>query len=586
MFLKKIYTEENNFFGVIEFKDGINFIFGEKDNANDNKDSLNGIGKSFFLDFIDYCLLSNQSSRIKLAINKKILKEEVIVLEFEVNNIDYVIKRSIKTPNKNIIFGKINSELETYTDKQLKPILCDLMFKNENYEGKYYNNWLRMLVPFFVKIQTAKKDKFNDPIHYINEAKIMELNLYHLFLMDIDNTLSYKNFEIQSGIKKIEPAIKEVRELVQDTYGLQDISEATNEVDNINNEIKKLEDVIATFKLEDQYKDVEGQANQLTSEIKDLWFENYSDRKKIDTYKESSNIDIEISSKKIETLYKEVNEILANKIKKTLDDAIEFRKKISTSRKEFIKNEIDQLGKIIKERESKIQNLEVSRAKFFNFLSTKNAIKDLSEAYLLLSEKKEKMKELEGKTMLYSSLKKEMAELKSEEAKIYTQTIEFLDVIKNEISEFRAVFTYVYNAIYTQNKNQSVFTLDSNDKKDAKININISFPADLSKGKNYGRTLIYDLAILFNAINKNLNTPRFLIHDGIFDGMDKAHFIQLYELIEEKIKTQRFQYIITLNEEGTLSSNFGNAEKVTPEKIKNEAILTLSPNKKLLGKSF
>jgi hypothetical protein len=50
--------------------------------------------------------------------------------------------------------------------------------------------------------------------------------------------------------------------------------------------------------------------------------------------------------------------------------------------------------------------------------------------------------------------------------------------------------------------------------------------------------------------------------------------------------TVRFQYIVTLNEEGTLDSRFGNAENVTPEKISEEAIISLTPSSKLLGHTY
>ena len=109
----------------------------------------------------------------------------------------------------------------------------------------------------------------------------------------------------------------------------------------------------------------------------------------------------------------------------------------------------------------------------------------------------------------------------------------------------------------------------------------------LSKGRNQGRTLIYDLSVLFYEIAQNIKTPRFLIHDGIFDGVDKTHFIELVKYLEEqKLQGKQFQYILTINEEGTLSDKFGDADVVNPEKIEKEAILVLTPDKKLFGKDF
>ena len=118
---------------------------------------------------------------------------------------------------------------------------------------------------------------------------------------------------------------------------------------------------------------------------------------------------------------------------------------------------------------------------------------------------------------------------------------------------------------------------------DAKIDIAVSIPADNSKANNQGRTLIYDLMLMLNMIKKDLRGPRFLIHDGVFDGMDKSHFVNLYKFLHEDARASKFQYIFTLNEEGELNKAFGATEEVSVERLRNEAILVLTPKRKLLG---
>ncbi|HLP61147.1 MAG TPA: hypothetical protein VK186_20060 [Candidatus Deferrimicrobium sp.] len=54
-------------------------------------------------------------------------------------------------------------------------------------------------------------------------------------------------------------------------------------------------------------------------------------------------------------------------------------------------------------------------------------------------------------------------------------------------------------------------------------------------------------------------------------------------LEEQKLQGKEFQYIMTYNEEGTLTDNFGKADLVTTKKIEAEAILVLTPERKLLG---
>ena len=118
---------------------------------------------------------------------------------------------------------------------------------------------------------------------------------------------------------------------------------------------------------------------------------------------------------------------------------------------------------------------------------------------------------------------------------------------------------------------------------DAKVDISVTIPADNSKANNQGRTLVYDLMLMLNMIDQDLNGPRFIVHDGVFDGMDKAHFVQLHKFLNEDPRASKFQYIYTLNEEGELKGSFGATDDVSVDHLVEDAILVLTSKKKLLG---
>ena len=589
MLLNKLYSEPLGLFETVEFKNGVNFIFAKKDKNTDVKESLNGVGKSLFLNFLDYALLSSETKHIKSAKSNNDIENYSIVLEFNIKNKNYIIKRSLKEVGKNIAIGEINNPIIFESIKEAREYLCDLVFKNNSYKGKYYNSWLRKLFPFFVKKQENPKTKVNflDPIKF-SYPPVMEAVSYHLFFLGIDNSLFWKNFDIKSDLKKKGKALTEVNGFITDTYNLKDIPQAENKIDRLKAEVQEYEKNIKKFQLAEQYKDVEEESNKLTVKIKELWYQNHLDKNKVISYKESCNLGDLVKTIKIKNLYKDLDELLANNIKKTLDEAIKFRENIAESRKEFLSSEILNTEKEINTRKDLIQNLELERAKLFGFLQAKDAIKDLSEAYLSLSDKRNKLSDLEGKIKLYQDLNSEKIEREAEIAKLYSEITKFIIEMKTDISNFRKVFFEVHNAIYPENKDKKdvgfAFTL--NNKTDSKVNMEVSLPADLSTGKNSAKTLIYDISVLLYAMSKGINIPHFLIHDGIFDHMDKAHFIALYEYLEAKAKTKKFQYILTVNEEGTLSDNFGNADKVDPQKIEEEAILTLTPSNKLLSNDW
>jgi uncharacterized protein YydD (DUF2326 family) len=104
-----------------------------------------------------------------------------------------------------------------------------------------------------------------------------------------------------------------------------------------------------------------------------------------------------------------------------------------------------------------------------------------------------------------------------------------------------------------------------------------------STGKNQLRTLIYDMAVLLNNINQNLNAPHFIIHDGIFENLDKSHFFAFIKFIEDLLeKGAKFQYILTLNEH----NYFKEIKDFEKDKIITNSIIQLTPNSKLLNQAF
>jgi uncharacterized protein YydD (DUF2326 family) len=337
-----------------------------------------------------------------------------------------------------------------------------------------------------------------------------------------------------------------------------------------------------------QYSDAEREANRATEEIKVLWHQNYADRDRIKNYFESCKQPAPVSKVRVERIYSEFNQLLGEKAKKSLGDVIKFNKELVESREAFIKQEVDRLNGEITEREGKIKVLEADRKKLFDFLSVKGAINDLTEAFSVLNVKKNKLAELESKLRTYNSLKLEMLGLEEKDKTVAIKVKKFIDGIQGaEISDFSQMFSLVYNAIYPETKEQSIFTISDKLSTDAKVEINIDFPDVFSKGKNLGRTLVYDLAMLFYGVEKNISTPHFLVHDGIFDGMDRAHFVSLYSFLDKmKSEGRRFQYILTLNEEGTLSEDFGDTDKVTSEKIEQEAVAVYTPTRKIFKFDF
>jgi len=119
--LKKIYSD-TGLFDEVRFKTGLNIVLGKYSVANKE---INGIGKSTLVRLVDYCLLSNSVKNNFFKVDLfPFLRDHTVILEFEINGKDYIIKRRFDESTK-VLFGEYRN-IHEYQQNELKNILGDL----------------------------------------------------------------------------------------------------------------------------------------------------------------------------------------------------------------------------------------------------------------------------------------------------------------------------------------------------------------------------------------------------------------------------------------------------------------------------
>ncbi|MCL4549167.1 MAG: DUF2326 domain-containing protein [Bacteroidetes bacterium] len=170
---------------------------------------------------------------------------------------------------------------------------------------------------------------------------------------------------------------------------------------------------------------------------------------------------------------------------------------------------------------------------------------------------------------------------------IASSIIEFRKELVPQVKQIFNLIVSIHKAIYVQPPLKHVFSFSTNLETDSILRMDImENTGKQGKGINKSRSLIYDLAILFYSIQNNIKSPRFIIHDGIFDGFDKAKALKTFNFLDKKIAEGfKFRYIVTLNDEGVFKNSGKSADKLH-ERILNDARVRLTPSKPLFKKEF
>jgi len=580
--LKKIYSKPLGLFKEVEFKKGLNFVLGiPKKEKGVDKISLNSIGKSTLITLIDFCLLSSFNKAHGLYSAKSFLDKYKIVLELEIKGKLVKIERGTDLPDKISIFESSGESFESIEIEVARKILFEMFFANSNYKGIQENTWLRSIIPIFLR---DEHEGYTNPIQYLKQVNEMTSNIYHLMLLDIDNTLSISNKKILEEIKKKKEDINGIEKILIEEY--KDIGAINSKLDKLEKEIEVLNSIMETIDLEETYKSQEEEADKLTEKIKSIILKNGILKNQLGNYKKSHELKIDIDTNKIKKIYGELNEELGIKLSKTLNEAIDYKHKLLNSRKNFIQKKMIEIEKKIELNNSVKEKLKQEQKRIISFLEEKKVFSDVKKSFKILNEKEKEYGTLKGKISLLETLKQALLRLDVNYSELLEQINNFIVKQQNEIGEIRRIYTEIYEKLYPK-EGEGFFDIIFSKGKDSKISIRASSKDARGFGKNRGCILVYDLTILFNILLKDLPFPRFWIHDGVFYGVYKNQLMDTLKLIKEKFEeNENFQYIVTLNldEQGRVKSDIKKMG-INIDKCMVASYSNLS-NEKIFGRDF
>jgi len=598
MILNKLYSTPKELFEPIVFHNGLNIIFAHKDKLtaadslteiDPQKTSLHAVGKSTVLDLISFALLSdfseNSSHRLFNAYEKKILHGISVVLDFSIGDINYQITRSFDHPNKDIYFGTLDMPRPPQNLWKLREQLFNLLFFRKDYPDPLNHYWFQKLLSFFIKVK-KREELFSDPIDFSRNLTDLDYAPFHFFLLNIDNSIPSEHRDLFEVISKLENSLKDNEKLLKENYKTNFIDDVRNKRKKLLLAIDKLEKRISDFNLTDDYAELEKQADELTKEIKKLWFDNAVDKNKLSELHEYDKIlpsDAHDDVDKITSIYNEVNSLLAGNIKKDLNDTIVFRKALLSSRKEFTDEEEGRLNSNILLRNQKIEAYESDRKELFVELSSQSALEDLTNTYTRLAKLQIELADIDASLKNINKISKSITEKKDDHAKVLGRLNEYLESILPDVNKFKALLSSISGKLFLDSHEIKIFEVNETaEKQIVKISLLEGSIVD-STGINQVRSLVYDIAVLLNIINQNLTAPRFIAHDGIFEILHKDHFFAFINFMQELLENNyRFQYILTLNDHDFLDER----KDFRKDKIVANTIIELTPTNTLFGMNF
>ncbi len=566
MKLKCIRANQSSFH-TINFKEGLNIIVGKQVSPHNENDgnTYNGVGKSFVLHLIHFCLGSN-----KIDSFSNNLPGWVFTLEFEVDGKEYYASRNTSEQNR------INFCGQDISLKAMRENMLNLCF---GISDPPKNMTWNTLFSRFVRRYRLSYSRFDT---YIPKESDYSKLLNTLYLLGIDPSLIVEKKELrekQTDAKKTENAIKKDPFFKRYYLGKNDVE---LDVADLEYRITELEREISEFKVSNNYHELELEANDKSYEKKILENKRVLINNYIKNIEESFKETATANEEDVIRIYEAANIEIPDMVKKNIDEVLEFHRKQISSRNIRLKKELRKHQLELEKIDKQILAIGERMDNLLGYLDSHGALEEYVALTKQLSSLKNEMERIQGYQKLLKSYKDIELEIKASFINQDKETNEYLEIIKTVTDKLRTGFWEYAKKFYPKKRSGLVIKNNSGENM-IRYTLDARIEDDSSDGVNEVRLFCFDLLLLMCRKSK----IRFLAHDSrLFANMDPRQREILLRIAYDVTIDSEFQYICSMNEDTILSFKDLMSIEDYREIVTNNIILELNDDaseSKLLG---
>jgi len=317
-----------------------------------------------------------------------------------------------------------------------------------------------------------------------------------------------------------------------------------------------LEKSLQDYKFLENYKNIEGQLIEVTTNINEKLKTYYSLSNKHKKIRDSFHLSQDVDTKQIQKLYNEVLQTFGDIVTRTLEEIANFKKEIIENRNKFLISKEKQLESSIKETLDEISKLEKKRSELYKKLDEKGALESIKNTYEQLTLEKS---QLAGNLAILTQVDEIQDMLFNLDITISEIKRDMLTELKNydePINNLRTLFQDILeNAIFLEDDNPNGYfdispKINSQKRNELPFKIDVEIPKADALGQSRLKIVAYDLMVFLNNVYNKRKFPDFLIHDGVYHGISINTKVKALNYIyHQHLANPNFQYIATFNED-------------------------------------
>lgn len=531
---------------------GVSFVYADIQDPSNLKKTINSLGKTLLLKFIDYIFGAN---------------EDFLVVKEPIHG--FKLKATVKYENKYF------TVLRTLGNSE------DIYIDEKKYNLSEYKKFFQLERKLLGKqiILNKKATQISQRTNMSKEDVISCLELLGLIdiLKEINNI-----YNAQDRTKELK---KNKSELVS-FYGNFDIKQIDEEiyfidkeVERLSTELEKVGNKIKTIEISEVQKDIVKEYSEKSEELKRIK-RNYEINKfesdRLLKFIEDSN-KVDISSEHILAIFNKARQEVPEMVKKTINEVEEFHKKVYEERKEFLNKKISVTLSEMKEMNEKIEFLSAEIDRIGVIISENEVYKEAIELYEKYSSDLQIAKYKQGKLSQVKNIDDEIAKEDSSLSASFIRAAELRKGYDGIIQVYRDFIFDITKFIYDTDVN-SYFDIKIRKKhlKNRPVTFEFTLKGDTGEGVGEVKKNLMDYLIC-----RYNNQLRIMIQDSsCYNGIDPRQIVGMLAQLNNISEISRKQIIVSINK-----YQLGNYDSVIKE-VEEKSSIILSENHKLLEFDF
>ncbi|MGL6120377.1 MAG: DUF2326 domain-containing protein [Fusobacteriaceae bacterium] len=531
---------------------GVSFIYADIQNPANLKGTINSLGKTLLLKFIDYIFGAN---------------EDLAMVKEQIHG--FKLNATVKYESKCFtVLRTLGNSDEIYIDEN-------------GYSLAEYKDFFQLKRRLLGK-QIILSKKSTPTSQRTNAGKDDVISC--LDLLSLKNVLEEIGniYDSQDRIKELK---KNKKELVS-FYGNFDVKQIDEEiyfidkeVDRLTAELEKVSNKIKTIEIADIQKDVVEEYSEKSKELKRTkrtYDTNKFESDRLLQFIEDSN-KVDISSKHILAIFNKANQEVPDMVKKTIDEVEEFHRKVYEERKNFLNQRRRIILSEMEAMNKKIDSLSTEINRIGAIISENEVYKESIELYEKYNNDLQEVKYRQGK----------LSQVKNIDDTIITEDINLSSSFSHAaqlrkeydilIQTYRDFIFDITKFIYDAEVN-SYFDIKIRSKHLSTRPVIFEFTLKGDTGEGVGEVKKNLMDYLICRYNNQLEV---MIQDSsCYNGIDPRQVVGMLSQLNNISAASNKQIIVSVNK-----YQLGTDEFVIKE-VEEKSSIVLSENHNLLGFEF